>query len=227
MRIKVPGAPKNILDKALQKAKKHSSFFTHDNGGRPIAVKLFPDENVVKIFLRKYSTEKESYKTERKPIFIFNRVSTVFIGYGILQEIVGRFAKRMKKFLPETLGNAFGIVQTNDYGFEVFTYIGISIEKLRLGKGEKVIRYQSMVGNNDVPYGFLLTSKGVYSFISNNCENAFIPTEKLIKAFGSLEKIPLRYSYNLPIDLWCAESSEMHIKPEILIGRVSDLTDYL
>ena len=216
MRIKVPGASKKVLQKVLQKAKKHTSFFTHDNGGRPIAVRLYPKKNLVKVFFRKYNDNKEKYITNRKPAFIFNRVFEVFVGYGL-------FEKDYPKFLPKTVGNAFGLVRESLDGTKLFTYVGISVESIKLKKNEKVIRYQSIVGNNDVPYGFLWTSRGVYTLASNNCRNAFIPNRKLVKTLGSLRKIPLKFDPFLRIDLWCSEKGEKAIEPLVHFGRVEDL----
>lgn len=225
MRISVPGAPEKIVEGVLHKAEKHSSFFTHDNGGRPIAVRLFPRQNVVKVFVRKYSWEKNKYTTERKPAFVFENVSKVFVGYGLMdvEHKSRRLENRMKKFLSKTVGNAFGLVRTDVNGDQVFTYVGISVENIKLRKDEKVIRYQSLVGNNDVPYGYLLTSRGAYTLASNNCANAFISNRKLEKAFGNIRNIPIQYDSFLAIDLWCVSQKETPIKPVVLLGRVDDM----
>lgn len=157
------------------------SFYTHDNGCRPIAVKVDVPRETVKIFFRKYNDMKETARAFRKPAFIFEDVNQVFVGYGVLNYDL--------QYTPRTIGNAFLLVQEKNR-IQTCTYVGISVEQITLEKGEQVLRYVSKVGNSDVPYGYIVTTKGIYTLASNNCRNSFIPNSVLTNVFGSLDKVP-------------------------------------
>lgn len=189
-----------------------ASFYTHDNGGKPIAVKLDVPRKTVKVFFRKYNDMKGTARAFRKPAFVFTDVKQVFVGYGEIGAV---------DYRPRTIGNAFLLVQEQNQ-IQTCTYVGISVEQFTLKQGERVLNYVSLVGNNDVPCGYTVTTKGIYTLFANNCSNSFIPNKVLKNVFGSLDQIPVQDDFII-----CSLLRNRGVLPfkniRLLSERVSDI----
>jgi hypothetical protein len=122
-------------------------YFIHDNQRRPFTVKIegknvsvyeeLPDRKVFKDSPKYYSD---------KPIFTFKGVERIFIpGKG------------------KEKGNTILLHITGEH----YVFIGEDIFEFQVKKGERVHHYNSVIGNNDVPYPSAVTDNYTYLMISD------------------------------------------------------------
>ncbi len=112
----------------------------HRNGSRPFKVVIDDNENGITVYVHKEHGHRE-YKV--LPKYIFN-VKKVFIGCSVKNEMTTFSGGYGPKFDGNTI---LAHLHDNTYvhiGDEVFTFTSIS----------PLVRYESPIGNNDVPYPY-------------------------------------------------------------------------
>ncbi len=141
---------------------KHAYFrryFTHDNGGRPFLV--YYRGGHAAIYKRKhFDGEDETYEKEWAYNVLVKEFTyeKVFIGESPLNAMTKFSGGHGKDFK----GNSFVFQLTPLEGRSArFLYVGDSVYEWTM-KGDVPCHYWSPVGNNDVPYPFLVGKKNVY-----------------------------------------------------------------
>lgn len=136
---------------------KGKHYFIHENGGRPFVV--FINKNKVDIY--KQSKEKNNEKLDinnyDKLVKSFN-VSKIFIGKSPKIEMTEYSGGYGKKYDGNTI---LLELKNNNYVF-INGYYGIENFKL---KNDKIVKFYSPLGNNNVPYPFALGEKNYYFFV--------------------------------------------------------------
>ncbi len=135
------------------------TYITHDNGGRPFKVEV--SLNKIDIYKAKYN---DDYKTTTYDELIksIKSFQKVFIGKN-----TDIFWCADKKKINDYLGNSI-LVQLSKYKY---IYIGASI--FEFTTKDEIIRYESPMGPNDVPYPYGVSEKYTYLMdgdIIRNCE---------------------------------------------------------
>lgn len=156
-------------------------YFVHDNGGRPFKVTIL--NGVVNVYKMKYYNEnakKEFYN--RSPLFTFYP-QLIFIGRSPSIDMT-RFSGG---FGPEFDGNSLLLYTGKDQ----YIFIGNLIYSFTTKN--KIIKYISPVGSNDVPYPYAVDDRGnIYLMI----ENAVIKmNEKIRKQMKDYDD-PYSYYYD-------------------------------
>ena len=132
-------------------------FFTHWNGQRPYLVKI--KEKNVKIYTRNKSKQFNipDPKDYKKLIFEFKNVKKIFKGEIPLYQpgdLTKLYSKKMRDLFS---GNTF-LIQISDFDY---IFVEYCVYKITL-KGDKITKYISPDGNNDVPYPIAYGKKYVY-----------------------------------------------------------------
>lgn len=137
-----------------------ATFLTHDNGGRPFKVVINPEKRIAEIFkydyeeLMKQGITQPAKRHYTVPVFSL-RFTKVWVGASpkIPMTIYS------KGYGPQFRGNSF-VFRT---GTDKYVYVGEMIYEFRTK--EELITFVSPVGNNDVPYPFMIGKTNVYFFL--------------------------------------------------------------
>lgn len=137
----------------------------HDNGGRPFLVETNHTTGVVNVY--KEMPNESGLVSERKysvdPIVSFD-AKYIFIGKSPLNKMTKFSGGHGKKFDGNTI-----LLHINDNNY---VYIGAQIYKFK--SFGKIIKYESPVGNNDVPYPYAIDENGkTYLMIEDVVLNNF------------------------------------------------------
>ena len=139
--------------------KVNKTYFIHDNRARPF--KVIINNNEVSI-----------YKKINENLDDYNKLIKT---YKVTKIFIGKDSKNKK-----LNGNSI-LLQINDNKMVCITDL---IFEFELAKDDKIIKYFSIVGNNDVPYPVLLGEKYFYSMIEKEyCLKNEFPLNYKIKDF--------------------------------------------
>ena len=141
-----------------RKAKKGKKYSIHDNGGTPFIV--YDLGGSVDIYTQVFDDKAEKYK---EPVFFRN--------FPYEKIHIGDDPKGFGWSEPGTKGNSILLEQKG----EKFLFIGRKIQEFSLMKDDQPVRYYSPIGNNDVPYPFLVGKTHTYFMI----EEKVVPNEYL------------------------------------------------
>lgn len=127
--------------------KPKKTYYTHDNGGRPFKVVIKNKTAIISVMDDKYA-DFGSYRPKMEIPFIKEFIGLK--GSSILLEIKSDKKDRYKYLF---------------IGHNIFSFYTI----------EKIQKYYSPIGNNDVPYPFALTKTKIYLMI----ESVFFDLNKI------------------------------------------------
>ncbi len=131
-------------------------YQTHDNGNRPFLV--IDSGNKVNVYRQKYNFDTDSYDLYKK---IFeSKYDEIIIGKNSNNPLYSE---------PFT-GNSILLRLKKEYIF-----IGERIISFQLIDDENIKKYISFMGNNDVPYPYIIGENNTYLIL----ENAIVPNEIL------------------------------------------------
>jgi len=131
------------------------SYEIHDNGGRPFIVYL--NDTYADIYVQIYDYSTNKHTPDR------NIIHTMYI-----KSYIGGNDYLDNK---ENVGNSIILqIEENKY-----MYIGSEIYTFELSNDDEIIQYYSPVGNNDVPYPYIVGKKFTYFML----DKEMIPTELL------------------------------------------------
>ncbi len=152
----------------------------HDNGGTPFHAFVQPKR--VEVMQMKWN--KETEKDEEGPIVFETPVKKVYIGEDTMR--IGY--KPMSAF---SKGNSLlAQISANEY-----VYIGWKIQRFQPIKGDEIVRFESPIGNSDVPYSFAVGKDYTYLLI----EEKVVPNSVL-----DMKKDPYEQYYD-----WKDETPEV------------------
>lgn len=139
--------------------------FTHDNGGRPFAIKLIG--NQVHVFEFDRDNDKEElYIIGKVPI---KNKSDLMIG------IDNEYKFNGNSVLIRLKQNKYLFIGSNIY---------------ELTTNDKILKYFSPVGNSDVPYPYAVGENYTYLLIEGNCID-----NRYLKSFAPKDKNFVPYTY--------------------------------
>jgi hypothetical protein len=149
-------------------------YNTHDNYGRPYKVVINPD-NFVSV-----------YKNDTNELLFNKKVNKVFIGKSPLNQMTKFSGGHGKDFD----GNSF-LLELDDNSYQ---HIGRDI--FTFNSYNKIIKYVSPIGNNDVPYPYAIDSDGnIYLLIE---DVVLINTDQFKKLYTKYDD-PYDYYYSLDL----------------------------
>jgi len=165
---KLAGKNANITRKKVRgkwvKPKTHE-YEIHDNGDRPFIVMQWPEKREFVVNEYVYSNTTKEYS--RSNYIMSKRYKNFWVG----DDIKG-FAKTPSgKKLPQAKGNTILV----ELSGSKFIFIGHKIYEFKLKKGDEPVSYISYLGNNDVPYPYLIGKTHTYLLL----EEKIIPNSAL------------------------------------------------
>jgi len=133
-------------------------FVTHDNYNRPFVVYVTGKKATV--YRQRWDMKKNMTVQNSSPTLQFT-----------FKKLFPGKKSPWAKFPPLSFqkGNSL-LFQLTD---NTFLYIGREIGQFKSQKGDKILKYFSDIGNNDVPYPYAVGEKYIYFII----ENAVMPRE--------------------------------------------------
>ena len=133
---------------------KGKKYITHDNGAKPFLVIVTPDNKIL-VFVANYL---DGYRIieYKKQILEIKKYKKVFIGKSKIN--IYESPKIDKKYW---LGNSI-LVQLTDFHY---MFIGNKVYEFKTK--EIITKYESYVGNSDVPYPYAVGEKNYYLMIEN------------------------------------------------------------
>ena len=157
----------------------YKKYFTHNNGGRPYLV--YVGKNDVHIYIRddkKYYIDWDNYSDDdKKNAWMYVKLVgkykpvRVFIGKddgtSEMSDLKGMSKKESIKF---SLGNSI-LLELKDR----YIFIGHTIYSFKTENKDKIEKYYSVIGRNDVPYPVAYGNKNVYFML----DETYIPYTKI------------------------------------------------
>lgn len=133
---------------STRKAKGVKSYEIHDNGGRPFLVEVHSSKKHADVFL--YDSMEESLKGgyRKGKLVLSIDYADIFIGDNDLPD---PHASRGK-------GNSILIHRSGSN----YVYVGHMIQSFETRNGERIIKYYSPIGRNDVPYPYAVGENYTY-----------------------------------------------------------------
>ena len=155
--------------KATRETKGVKSYEIHDNGGRPFIADVTSKKVIV--YKNDYNEDANDWIIGKKLLEI--PYKEIFIGDN---------DKKQEYYDDKGVykGNSILLKLTDSK----YQYIGESIKTFDTIKGDKIKKYYSPVGNNDVPYPYAVGEKYTYLMI----ESVYIPNESLDMIGGPYEQ---------------------------------------
>ena len=150
----------NILYKKIKaKYAGYKTYFTHFNGGRPYLVYIKNKNVAIYNVPENVMIDNEIYKADDRKWMYINlvkkyKVKEVFIGKSPLIDMT-KYSNGYGKYFD---GNTILLELKNNN----FIYIQDDIDKIKIN--DKIKKYYSFVGNNDVPYPMAIGEKNIYFF---------------------------------------------------------------
>jgi len=124
----------------------NSTYYTHNNGERSFKIVVFCENGIA------------IYNNYKNILVLRDRFDEIYIG----ESPKCQFTEESSGYGDDFLGNSIVYIKDN-----ICTFIGRTmVYRIYFEKEEKVLHYVSMVGNNDVPYPYLITNKYIY-FMEN------------------------------------------------------------
>ena len=160
--------------KTLKKSVNHKgkTYFIHDNGGRPFLVvidkknvniykvpKKIYDENLKNILNENFKDLSKNKSNYSELIKEYKNVKQIFIGKSSSQSEMARWSGGYGKNFD---GNSI-LIEIKD---KQYCYIGNLINEFTTK--DKIKKYESPVGGNDVPYPVAYSDESIYFFDFNN-----------------------------------------------------------
>jgi hypothetical protein len=147
-------------------------FETHHNGSRPFKV-IIESHNYVSV-----------YRNETNELLLNKKVNKIFIG----KSIINKMTKFSGGYGNDFKGNSF-LFELDDHTYQ---HVGCNI--FTFNSYNKIIKYVSPVGNNDVPYPYAIDSEGnIYLLIE---DVVLINTDQFKRLYTSKFDDPYDYYYN-------------------------------
>jgi len=116
-------------------------YYIHDNGGIPYQVIVYNKEKNVSIY---------TFKNDKDPVVYDQHIKT----YKNIKKIfVGKDSSNQ-----DYDGNTILLY----FGQSIYVFIGSTITYFNLPYNDKIIKYHSRIGNNDVPYPIGISKSNVY-----------------------------------------------------------------
>lgn len=152
--------------KTLKKSLNHkgNTYFTHDNGGRPFLVVIDKKNvNIYKVPKKIYDENFEDLSKNKSNyselIKEYKNVKQIFIGKSSSQSEMAKWSGGYGKNFD---GNSI-LIEIKD---KQYCYIGNTINEFTTK--DKIKKYESPVGGNDVPYPVAYSDESIYFFEFNN-----------------------------------------------------------
>lgn len=184
--------------------KKLKSYYTHDNGGRPFLVFVNGNTNLhiyripenVHIDFEDYDKLKKQYYNQLIKSY---KTTKIWIGKHTLKDQPDKYWNP-----KNSKGNSILAQLDNNK----YLHIGSNIYEFTTPNNDTIIKYYSMIGNNDVPYPIALGEKYLYqmldcSYISREAFNQWNMTDSdwedsayILYGHDENKQIDKKYKYN-------------------------------
>lgn len=150
------------MAKKTRKVSATKKYQIHDNGGRPFTVNVDGRKNELTIYVNEY----DPVANEVKPPKLFKSYRFLDLWPG--DDPLHLYRKQLG-WKSSWKGNTI----LAKIAAEKYLYIGSEIYEFELVDGDEPVLYESYVGNNDVPYPYLIGKTHTYLFIEGvKVENA-------------------------------------------------------
>lgn len=182
------------IDKQIHKGWK--TYEIHDNGGRPFLVAIKGNSkgsNVVRIYKMDPKIKAELKWDEMAKPYQYAALikeyhpKKIFIGKSPKNPMTEFSLGYGKKFD----GNSILLELKEKYRY---VYIGSEIYEFSIPSDDKIIKYWSPVGNNDVPYPVAIGELNAYFMLES--DKSYVPLSKITEICGKLTANEMTDLYN-------------------------------
>lgn len=179
-------------------------YYTHDNGGRPFKVEITSSKkNVVNVYKEDQSESNSEDDSDKYDFALTFNPKKIFIGKSELNKMTEFSGGHGPEFDGNSILLELGNNPRNDKGVSTayttakednkYEFIGDKVFSFSaLGQ---IVKYESPVGNNDVPYPYAIDEHGnIYLLI----EDVILKhTNNLQTELNTYDNDPYSYYYNL------------------------------
>ncbi len=145
------------------KKKTTRTYLIHDNGGRPFKVVIKGKKAFISVIT---DLNAETYKSKLEIPFIQD-----FIGIDNFHKIID---KKILGYTPtpttKTKGNSI-LLQVKSDKPEQYKYVYVGSEIYSFYTNEIINKYYSPIGNNDVPYPYVISENYIYLLLEKTILN--------------------------------------------------------
>lgn len=161
---------------------KYKSYEIHDNGGRPFIVDII--DNTIHIRCTHYDLNTDTESVDDFPRAVYE-CEEIFIGKSPKCPMTLFSGGHGCDFDGNTI-----LVRVESAATNIYTYIWIGGEIIKFTTEHKIILFESLVGNNDMPYPWAMDDQGSIYLIIESV--VMLRTEKLAER---ISKYGDPYSY--------------------------------
>ncbi len=158
------------LCKLLFGGAKTKKYMTHDNGGRPFMIKV--SNQLVKIYKQNKKDELKDIKQEDNPSY-----SELIASYEPLKIFIGKSDDEYNNG-PYYDGNSILLYINKNKNDGLYNYVFIGDTIFSFTTKSPIIRYDSPVGNSDIPWPFAVDENDIYYLLT---ENVLIKMDKFAR----------------------------------------------
>ena len=186
----------NILFKNIKKKTKgFTKYFTHSNFFRPYLVYIKKNKvYIYKIDNKKYYYKKNDLsKKDKSNAWIYTKLIKE---YNTKKIFIGKNSGKSKSLnikdnIKYSIGNSILLKLNNNK----YVFIGETIYEF--STNDEIVKFYSLIGNNDVPYPIALGKENVYFMIDEiNKPNKYIPRKYFSKNMKNIDFEDTYYGYN-------------------------------
>jgi len=127
------------------------TYYTHNNGGRPFKVEVHTQPQHISVYKERPTYASEEYYSQPQYSMDYIRV---FIGKSV-RNAMTNFSGG---FGPHFTGNSILIQPTDDR----LSYVHVGCSLFSFRTLSPIVKYESPVGNNDVPYPYAIDEEDNY-----------------------------------------------------------------
>jgi hypothetical protein len=184
-------------------------YHTLFNGQEPFKVEMKPSTKQIKVFkLTRTEYDEKTYEVisnEYNKKIVDTKYSNVYMG----KSPKNKMTKFTKGYGSKFDGNSF-LVELHPPTSNTYLYIGKGVYSFKVDDDERVLTYQSPIGNNLVPYPYMITNKRVYFLMEQKTLdiNDF-PKPEIIKA--TMKEDLYEYLYNPELKLKAKKMKKVKI----------------
>jgi len=126
-------------------------YYTHDNGLRPYKVEVNSSKKTFTVVKNAFSKENDYKDSYEKPIIVDEPYSKVFVGHD--------------SSINKQFGEGNSLLFCIDDNKHIYVFIGGNV--VVFDAQEKIDKYDSPIGNNDIPYPAAFSKQHCYFMLYN------------------------------------------------------------
>jgi hypothetical protein len=208
-----------IYKEIKKKYSSYKTYFIHYNGGRPYLVYIKNKDIIIysipedKIDISLYEPNENKNKWMYINLVEKYKTKEIFIGKSPLIDMT-KFSGGYGTYFD---GNTILLLLNNNN----YVYIGNYIKEFKIN--DKIEKYYSFVGNNDVPYPMAISKKNIYFF---NYPSGYLSIDEFPK-FKNNKDLQKIFDKGSELDPFLIEFCEKKNKPNISLEEFKEIKNKL